>query len=228
MKPLSEPSQGRQNSYLGWTDNQLLRRPPIPSAAGTDVPWATGRGNVTSTTAGNDTTLVFPDIDSMATNRPDIFNLGVSNEPLAWGSSWSNTCVGLDILVPSFYRIWAQMAYTTVYNSSTVGANFHAAAYNNFVNAFTFLDFTECVGFNRVSLGGTSPSNTDAIFNCWYMADFVYYDTQPIVDSSTVIPFGLVQNTTHGGQYIIGFMIYQLASGPFDPGGDFPDITYLP
>lgn len=27
-KPITEPSQGRENAYLGWNDNQLQRRPP--------------------------------------------------------------------------------------------------------------------------------------------------------------------------------------------------------
>ncbi len=39
MKPLNERTQGTENAYLGWSDNQLFRRPPT-SAGGCDPgPW---------------------------------------------------------------------------------------------------------------------------------------------------------------------------------------------
>jgi len=39
MKPITEPSQGRENSYLGWSSNQLFRRPPASSGGCNEGSW---------------------------------------------------------------------------------------------------------------------------------------------------------------------------------------------
>ncbi len=201
---------------------------PIPFPG--DVPWATGTGNVSGSTIGNDTTPVFPDIEAMATNRPDIFNLAETNEPTIWGSSYSSTCIGLHILEPSFYRIWAGHTYESS-GSTLTGPNFSGQAYSNWIFTWAFIDFTEARGFNRVSFFG-APSSTATLMHMSYSVDFAYYPGLPIVGSDalydTIIPFGMVQNTTHGGAYQIDFLIYQLESGPIPDGGDFADVTYLP
>ncbi len=189
---------------------------PIPCLS-TAAKWATGYASVSGSTLGNDKSLVVVDINPMATNAPEVFNLDTGGQ----GS------VGLSILEIGVYRIWATMVYTSA-SSALIGQNFTGLGYINFVNPYGSTSGLNARGFN---LSTDFAGSTQTQINLHYMVDFFYYSGADVVFDTpgNVIEFGLQQNTLNGGNYEVGFQIYQLVNSMnLNEDNDFADVTYLP
>lgn len=221
MKPISEPSQGRDNAYLGWTDAQLLRRPPIPATPGGTLPWASAEGFFCEDAPQTDA-FRFLDFNTGATNAPTIFNFATGPQG----------ALGLEINEVGAYRIWSSVTFDVHYDTLSNARDFAASQFFDYITFFANLDQHFNNGINTYSLDSTQDF---AIFYTSYHVDIFVYEASGLglLVTSTGPPFnviemGMAQNTTFGGCWNSSIMVYQLDTGPIDPNtGDFADVTYL-
>lgn len=113
-KPIQEPSQGSKNSYLGWTDRQLERRPPAASAAAGDCgeyTWAVGVMNAFESTT---TTVLTPGGAAEEIEVPDVYPMNFSSFGFDDSAAYTydNDFDAITILESGIYDITLQGAFT--------------------------------------------------------------------------------------------------------------------
>jgi hypothetical protein len=208
VKPISEPSQGRDNAYLGWTDNQLLRRPPIPAAASASQ-WASAA--LSPTNGGSTGDFIFLDVDIMITNAPTIFGLNTG----------ANGSLGVEILVDDIeLRMWSGLDCDINFSPLT-GPNIQGLMWNDFFSYYARLSH-EADRFTNLT-GAFHGASTDPVCSLYTMIDLERVGGSGPVSSSpqNVIEFGFAQNSGHNGDLNGGAMFEVLTT-------DLSTITFLP